>query len=110
MLKTNPLLLETMQCPIIKPRRRFLAPEGGKTQKMTKIFKKLEKKMQKLASFCVFVFVVPKHIAHKIVIENNLSRKKPSSTFKNFNLGLIKQKTKKITKHDQLQHFEPKNS
>ena len=62
---------------------------------MTKIFEKLEKKLQKLVSFCVFVFVVPKHIAHKMVTKVNLSRKRPSSTFKNFNLRLIKQKNSK---------------
>ena len=45
-----------------------LAAEAGKTQKMTKIIKKLEK-LQKLVSFCVFV--VPKHIAHKMVITSN---------------------------------------
>ena len=68
MLKTNPLLLETMQCSIVKPQRTFPGPESGKTQKMTKISKKLLKKLQKLVSFCIFVFVVPKHIAHKMVI------------------------------------------
>ena len=61
MLKTIPLLLETMQCPIIKP-QRFV--EVGKTQKNLK-----KMKMQKLVSFCVFV--VPKHIAHKRVIKSN---------------------------------------
>ena len=43
MVKTNPLLLETIQCPIINPQRRFFGPEARKTQKMTKIFKKPEK-------------------------------------------------------------------
>ena len=42
MLKTIPFLLETMQCPINKPQRRFiLVLETGKT-KMTKIFKNLK--------------------------------------------------------------------
>ena len=42
MLKTIPFLLETMQCPINKPQRRFiLVLETGKT-KMTKISKNLK--------------------------------------------------------------------
>ena len=32
--------------------------------------------MQKLASFCVFVFVLPKHIAHKMVITSNFVSQK----------------------------------
>ena len=38
MLKTNPLVLETVQFPIIKPLRRLPVLEAGKLKKMTKIF------------------------------------------------------------------------
>ena len=56
--------------------------------------------MRKLGPFCVFVFVVPKHIAHKMVITSNFVSQKLSSNFKNFNLRLIKQKKlKKIIKN-----------
>ena len=51
--------------------------------------------MQKLVTFYVIVFVIPKHTAHKIVKKVNLSQKRPLSLFKNFNLRLIKQKTGK---------------
>ena len=44
-----------------------------KLKKMSKIFKK---KLQKLVSFCVFVFVVPKHIAHKMAILSNFVAQK----------------------------------
>ena len=33
MLKTNPLLLETMQCPITNLKRDCLVSEAGKTEK-----------------------------------------------------------------------------
>ena len=62
-----------------------------------KKFKNLEKKLQKLVSFCVFVFVVPKHIAHEMVVTGHFVSQNLSSTFKNFNLRLIKQKTEKKT-------------
>ena len=48
MLKANPLLLETMQCPIIKP-WRFPLPLMLENTKMKKKFNKIEKKMAKLS-------------------------------------------------------------
>ena len=54
MLKTIPLLLKTMQCPICKPQKDCLVSEAGKTEKTTKIFKNLKimrilsKKLQKI--------------------------------------------------------------
>ena len=67
--------------------------------------------MLKLVSFCVFVFVVSKHIAHRMVITSNNVSQKPSSFSKNFNLRLNKQKTKKNhKKHEKLHPFEPKNT
>ena len=59
MLKTIQWLVETMQCPIIKPYEDLSAPEAGKTW-MTQIFKKkLKKKMRNLVSLWVFLFLVP---------------------------------------------------
>ena len=60
MSKTIPLLLETMQCPIIRPWNNFPGPcswsnSAGKGQGF------FFKNMQKLISFWVFVFAVPKH-------------------------------------------------
>ena len=81
MLKTNLLLLETMHCPIIKPQRRFLGPWSWKNSKNDKHFQKTWKKLQKLVSFRVFVFVVPKHIAHKIVIKSKFVSKKAFFNF-----------------------------
>ena len=44
--------------------------------KMTKIFKKKLKKLQKLLSFCMFVFEVPEPIAHKKVIASHFVSQK----------------------------------
>ena len=79
MMKTNPLLLETIQWPFILKEILKKIPwtlRLEKTQKKTKIFKKLDKKFQKLVSFWVFVFVTPKHIAHKKVIRCNFVSQK----------------------------------
>ena len=81
MLKTIPLLLETMHCPIIKPQRRFFALWSWKNSKNDKNFQKTWKKLQKFVSFCVFVFVVPKHIADKIVIKYKFVSKKAFYNF-----------------------------
>ena len=43
MLKTIPLLLETMQCPINKLQKRLPGPWSWKNLKITKIFKNLKK-------------------------------------------------------------------
>ena len=55
-LKTIPLLLETMKCPINKPQRRLpVVLEAGKTEKMAKIFKNLKKMRilsKKIAKIC----------------------------------------------------------
>ena len=81
-LKTNPLLLETMHRPFIKPKERFFGPlKLEKLKKWRKFSKKKWKKLQKLVSFCVFVFVVPKHTAHKIVIKSKFVSKKASVNF-----------------------------
>ena len=40
MLKTIPLLLETMQCPITSLKGDSLTPEAGKTQRNDKNFQK----------------------------------------------------------------------
>ena len=58
MLKTISLLLETMSALLSNLRGESLSSEAGQTEKMTKIFKSL----QKLVSICVFVIL--KHIAH----------------------------------------------
>ena len=47
-----------------------------KCKKWQKYFKKTWKKLQKLVSFCVFVFVVPKHMAHKMVITSTFVSQK----------------------------------
>ena len=44
-------------------------------------FSKNLKKLQKLVSFCVFVFVVPKHIAHKMVITSTFVLQKAFINF-----------------------------
>ena len=49
MFKTNPLLLETMQCPIIKAFKGFLVLEAGKTQKKDKNFQKNWQKIAKIS-------------------------------------------------------------
>ena len=46
-----------------------------------KHFQKTWKKLQKLVSFRVFVFVVPKYIAHKIVIKSKFVSKKAFFNF-----------------------------
>ena len=55
--------------------REFLVPEAGNS-KNDKNYQKTWKKMQKLVSFCVFVFVVQKHIAQKTVIKSNFVSQK----------------------------------
>ena len=75
---------------------------------MTKIVKKPEKK-QKLVSFCVFVFVVPKHIAHKMVMTSNFVSQKDFNNFYK-NQPQTNQNKKSKKKHAKLHHFEPKNS
>ena len=56
MLKTIPLLLETMQCPIKKPQKRLSGPWSWKNWKLTKIFKNL--KMQILSKKKSLKFVI----------------------------------------------------
>ena len=58
-----------------------MTPRAKKLKKCQKIFKKPEKKSQKLVSFCVFVFVVPRHIAHKMVITSNFVSQKDFISF-----------------------------
>ena len=77
-MKTNPLLLESVQCPTIKPKKKFPAPWSRKNSKNDK---KLSKKLQKLESFWVFVFAVPKHMAHKMVITSNFVSQKAFINF-----------------------------
>ena len=74
MLKTNPLLLELLyyQTP-----EDISWPLTLKKLKKDKNFQKTTiKSFQKLVHFCVFVFVVPKQIAHKMVITNNFVSQK----------------------------------
>ena len=55
MLKTIPLLLETMQCPINKPQRRLHVPENGKTENNDENFQKPENAnfvKKKIAKIC----------------------------------------------------------
>ena len=80
MLKTNPLLLETTQRSIIKPQRRFPGQWSWKNSN-DKNFQKKFKKLQKLVSFCVFAFVLPKQIAHKMVITSNFFSQKAFINF-----------------------------
>ena len=102
----------------MRPQRRFPGLLSRKTQKMTKIFKKIEKKWQKLVPFCAFVFLVLKYVAHKMVKTSILSRKRSSSTLKKLQPKISKKEPntshkepKKITKkQEKLHHFEPKNS
>ena len=69
MWKTNPLLLETMPCSIIKPQKKEISsPLYLEKLKKWQKFSKNLKKIANIVSFCMFVFVVPKHRAHKMVI------------------------------------------
>ena len=55
MLKTIPLLLETMKCHLTNLKGDCLVLEAGKTKKMTKIFKnpkKCEFCQKKIAKIC----------------------------------------------------------
>ena len=51
-LESNPLLLETIQCPIIKPSRRLIGPWSCKNSKKTKIFKP-----EKKCEFCQIAII-----------------------------------------------------
>ena len=66
--------------PYYQTLKKSLDPEPEKTHKMTKIFRNV-KKLQKLVSFCLFVFVLPKHIAHKMVITSNFVSQKAFINF-----------------------------
>ena len=57
-----------------------MTPRAEKTEKnwkkWQKFSKKTWKKLQKVVSFCAFVFVEPKHIAHKKIITSNFVSQK----------------------------------
>ena len=65
---------------ISNPVRGFMATEATKTFKITKIFKNL--KIAKIRIIFVFIFAVPKDIAHKMVRKSNFILQK---TFINYN-------------------------
>ena len=68
--------------------------------------------MQKLVSFCVIVFVVPEHIAHKLVIASTFFSQKAFINFYKLQpkTNQAKNLKKNRKKHEKLHHFEPKNS
>ena len=98
-LKTKPLLLKIMQCSLVKPQRTCTGPWSWKNSKNDKIFQKTGKKSQKLVSFCMFVFVVPKHIAHKTIITSYFVSEKAFIIFQKLQRKTNKKKFKKITKN-----------
>ena len=93
MLKTSPLLLETIVPYYQTTLKEIILPLKPEKLKTDRNLKKKTENCKKLVSFCVFVFVVPKHIAHKMVITSNSVSQKAFINFKSFNLRLIKQKT-----------------
>ena len=95
MLKTNPLLLETMQSSIVKPQRTFPGPWSWKNSKNDKHFQKNLKKIE-ISIILNFAFVVPKHIAHKMVITSYFVSQK---AFIIFHKLQRKTKTKKSQKN-----------
>ena len=66
--------------------------------------------MQKLVSFCEFVFVVPNLIAHKMVITSNFVSQTTLVSFKKQPKTNQKRNSKKSQKHEKLNHFEPKKT
>ena len=74
MLKTNPLVLETMQCPIIKPIRIFPGP-----MKLEKL--KKTKNIAIISIILLVCFCSTKHKAHKMVITSNYFSQKAFINF-----------------------------
>ena len=66
MLKTNPLVARNNAVPYYQNLKEI--PWLLKLEN--------KKNFQKLVSFCLFVFVVPKHIAHKTAIKSNFVSQK----------------------------------
>ena len=61
-----------------------------KLKKWYKNFQKILKKLQKLVSFFVFVFVVQKYIAHKMVITGSFVSQKTFIAFQKLQPWIIK--------------------